>query len=172
MLLLAGRDASAQMDLSGQWGNRVQEDQMWRGPGQEIGEFAGLPINAEARMKAESWTASSTRSRSASASRSRRIWATRLATCDLGGEGLNLSGSHRMAPAQRVGGAGGTIWMDGRPHPPDWAPHTWQGFSTGTWEGDTWCDHDPPENGIPRTQWRAAKRQSHAARALLRHGTI
>jgi hypothetical protein len=27
-----------------------------------------------------------------------------------------------------------TIWMDGRPHPPDYAPHTWQGFSTGVWE--------------------------------------
>jgi hypothetical protein len=29
------------------------------------------------------------------------------------------------------------IWMDGRPHPPDFAPHTWQGFSTGRWEGHT-----------------------------------
>ena len=28
------------------------------------------------------------------------------------------------------------IWMDGRPHPPEYAPHTWQGFSTGSWEGD------------------------------------
>ena len=27
------------------------------------------------------------------------------------------------------------IWMDGRPHPPDFDAHTWQGFSTGTWEG-------------------------------------
>ena len=30
-----------------------------------------------------------------------------------------------------------TIWMDGRPHPPDYALHTWAGFSTGEWEGDT-----------------------------------
>ena len=29
-----------------------------------------------------------------------------------------------------------TIWMDGRDHPPDYVPHTWQGFSTGKWEGD------------------------------------
>jgi cyclase len=29
-----------------------------------------------------------------------------------------------------------TIWMDGRPHPPPYAPHTWMGFSTGHWEGD------------------------------------
>ena len=26
--------------------------------------------------------------------------------------------------------------MDGRPHPPAYAAHTWQGFSTGKWEGD------------------------------------
>jgi hypothetical protein len=25
--------------------------------------------------------------------------------------------------------------MDGRPHPPEYASHTWQGFSTGRWEG-------------------------------------
>jgi hypothetical protein len=30
-----------------------------------------------------------------------------------------------------------TIWMDGRPHPSPYAPHTHGGFTTGTWEGDT-----------------------------------
>ena len=30
-----------------------------------------------------------------------------------------------------------TIWMDGRPHPSDLAPHTWAGFSTGRWERNT-----------------------------------
>jgi glyoxylase-like metal-dependent hydrolase (beta-lactamase superfamily II) len=29
-----------------------------------------------------------------------------------------------------------TIWMDGRPHPPDYVPHTFMGFSTGEWHGD------------------------------------
>jgi hypothetical protein len=29
-----------------------------------------------------------------------------------------------------------TIWMDGRPHPPEYAAHTWQGFSTGKMEGN------------------------------------
>ena len=50
--------AYAQVDLSGEWGNRLHEDQPWRGPGQQIGEFQGLPINAEARVKAESLNAS------------------------------------------------------------------------------------------------------------------
>src|SRR6202023_239834 len=29
-----------------------------------------------------------------------------------------------------------TIYMDGRPRPPEIAAHTWMGFSTGKWEGD------------------------------------
>jgi hypothetical protein len=29
-----------------------------------------------------------------------------------------------------------TIYMDGRRHPSQFAQHTWQGFSTGEWEGD------------------------------------
>jgi hypothetical protein len=29
------------------------------------------------------------------------------------------------------------IYMDGRPQPPEWAPHTWAGFSTGKYDGDT-----------------------------------
>ena len=29
-----------------------------------------------------------------------------------------------------------TIWMDGRPHPPAYAAHTFPGFSTGEWKGN------------------------------------
>ena len=29
-----------------------------------------------------------------------------------------------------------TIYMDGRPHPPVYAAHTWMGFSTGQWQGN------------------------------------
>jgi glyoxylase-like metal-dependent hydrolase (beta-lactamase superfamily II) len=29
-----------------------------------------------------------------------------------------------------------TVWMDGRPHPPAYAPHTFLGFSTGKYEGN------------------------------------
>ncbi len=28
------------------------------------------------------------------------------------------------------------VFMDGRPHPPEYAPHTWSGFSTGKWQGN------------------------------------
>lgn len=43
--------------------------------------------------------------------------------------------------AYHVGGtfrrADRTIWMDGRPHPSKYAPHTWAGFTTGEWRGST-----------------------------------
>ena len=35
-----------------------------------------------------------------------------------------------------IGGGVRAIWLDGRPHPPDFAEHTWAGFSTGKWERD------------------------------------
>jgi hypothetical protein len=48
--------------------------------------------------------------------------------------------------------------MDGRPHPPDYAPHTWQGFSTGKWDGDMLTVYTTHlkigwirRNGIPRS---------------------
>jgi hypothetical protein len=43
--------------------------------------------------------------------------------------------------AYKIGGtfrrADRTIWMDGRPHPSKFAPHTWAGFTTGQWQGST-----------------------------------
>jgi hypothetical protein len=61
--------------------------------------------------------------------------------------------------------------MDGRPHPPDYAPHTWQGFSTGKWEGDILAvvtDHLKEgwirRNGIPRSD------RATVSTHLLRHG--
>ena len=54
-----------------------------------------------------------------------------------------------------------TIWMDGRPHPPAWANHSWQGFSTGVWEGNmltVTTTHLKPNytkrNGIPSSDQR------------------
>jgi hypothetical protein len=51
-----------------------------------------------------------------------------------------------------------TIYMDGRPHPSENAPHTWQGFSTGEWEGDMLKvttthlkEGQSRRNGVPRS---------------------
>ena len=51
-----------------------------------------------------------------------------------------------------------TIWMDARPHPSELAPHTFQGFSTGTWEDNmlaVFTTHEKESylrrNGLPRS---------------------
>src|SRR5262245_3981800 len=54
---LLGARLLAQVDLGGTWANRIHEDFMARGPGLEVGEWEGLPINNAARAKAESWNA-------------------------------------------------------------------------------------------------------------------
>src|SRR3954447_23733688 len=130
--------ARAQVDLSGEWALRMHEDQPWRGPGQLPGEWQGLPINAEARAKAESWTASAYAMPErqcipfsvdmAYTFGNMRMWKIK----DAPSQEVVAFGQHNEWQAQER-----TIWMDGRPHPPEWAPHTWQGFSTGEWIGNS-----------------------------------
>ena len=53
--LLWSSPAWAQLDLSGVWTPSTQEDQPERGPGPDLVDYPGLPINAEARQWALSW---------------------------------------------------------------------------------------------------------------------
>ena len=64
-----------------------------------------------------------------------------------------------------------TIWMDNRPHPPEAAVHTWMGFSTGKWEGNTltvYTTHLKPgylrRNGLPESD------QATLIEHFMRHG--
>jgi hypothetical protein len=57
-LLAAATPAAAQFDISGEWAARTGEDQPHRVPGPDLGDYTGLPLNAAARRKAESWDAS------------------------------------------------------------------------------------------------------------------
>ncbi|MGB6944765.1 MAG: hypothetical protein WBE37_20375, partial [Bryobacteraceae bacterium] len=64
-----------------------------------------------------------------------------------------------------------TIWMDNRPHPPEAAVHTWMGFSTGKWEGNTltvYTTHIKPgylrRNGLPESD------QATLIEHFIRHG--
>src|SRR5947208_2372109 len=58
VLIGTGAPAFAQIDLTGEWRSLVHEDGPHRGAGPELGDYTGLPINAAARMRAESWDAS------------------------------------------------------------------------------------------------------------------
>src|SRR4026208_1835338 len=59
ILFLGCAEASAQAMLAGNWNPyRTHEDEQDRGPGPDLGDYLGLPINSAARLFADSWDAS------------------------------------------------------------------------------------------------------------------
>lgn len=132
-------NATPGIDLSGNWAPVFHEDQPERGPGPELANFAGLPINEAARLFALSWDASR-------ATLPEHQCQVHVAPYIYRGP-LNLHVWEEKEPqSQRIIAIkqyistyeqNRTIWMDGRPHPPAGAAHTWMGYSTGKWEGGT-----------------------------------
>lgn len=53
MMLGASVPVFAELDLSGMWANRLNEDFLSRAPGPRIGDCMGLPINDEGRARAD-----------------------------------------------------------------------------------------------------------------------
>jgi len=127
--------ALAQVELSGMWQTTPRNQD---GSGM-TGDTAGVPVSASGRWRADSWSPEDF---------DVAEWVCRPHSFDYGLEG----GLSRMRvwsevdqPTQRVIAWHAhanqeeqetTIWMDGRPHPPENTLHTWSGFSTGAWEGD------------------------------------
>jgi hypothetical protein len=54
-LLVVSAPAFAQISFVGEWSGRYHEDQPDRVPGEEPGDFSGVPINEAARMFGDSW---------------------------------------------------------------------------------------------------------------------
>lgn len=133
-IVALARPAFAQVDLSGEWGGTFYEDLPHRG-GVQLGDYTGLPLNEAGWRKAQSWD-------EAVVATHERQCIPHVATYALRGP-ATIRFSKVVEPdsgrliAYNLQGSYGrprTIWMDGRPHPSDLAPHTWAGFSTGTWQ--------------------------------------
>jgi glyoxylase-like metal-dependent hydrolase (beta-lactamase superfamily II) len=127
-------------DISGEWNLVNHED-----PGQigasgqpPLGDYLGVPFNEAGRMRSDT-TAES-------------IWGTPEYQCrphsaphqwrGLGGARIlkeqdPLTREIKEYHFQFMLSLDRPIYMDGRPHPPAWAPHSWSGFSTGEWIGNT-----------------------------------
>src|SRR6185369_10269934 len=137
-LCLVSTSAFAQVNLSGVWDNLgiLHEDWPDRLFGPELGDYTGIPLTDEARLRADSWDASLITlpeyqcrvhpSDYVPSFAGMRIWEER----DKDSQQLVAIHTHHFAWATER-----TIWMDGRPHPPDYALHTAMGFSTGKWDG-------------------------------------
>jgi hypothetical protein len=138
-LALLGGAAQAQVDFSGEWAPMYHEDAADRIPGPEIGDYMALPVNDAARMRADTFQAD----------RLSMVmqYQCRPHSADYGLRGLgNMRVDKEIEPEHQkliafktympAWGSVRTILLDGRSHPPDYAEHTFQGFSTGVWEGN------------------------------------
>jgi hypothetical protein len=127
------------LDLAGNWGPVFHEDAGERGPGPELVNYLGIPITDRARLAALSYDASRFTVPEHQCEvhpvqyiyrgpLNVRIWEERdPVTQDLIAIKQYIDNYEQTR----------TIWMDGRPHPSEYAPHTWMGFSTGKWEGNS-----------------------------------
>jgi hypothetical protein len=123
-------------DIAGEWRlDNNEEDTTAQPP---LGDYLGIPFNDAGRQRADT-TAES-------------IWGTPEYQCrphsaphqwrGLGGARIlkeqdPLTREVRAYHVQFMRSLDRPIFMDGRPHPPAWAPHSWTGFSTGEWVGNT-----------------------------------
>ncbi len=132
LTLSASPSAFAQADLVGDWvhppgpGLSFHEDRLDRAAGPEPGDFPALPLNEAGIALAESWSAS---------------WLTvpeRSCTPHPGTYqhwgvgGLTIYKEYDPTSRELIDyrfdgtyGMVSIIWMDGRPHPTDEAPHTY-----------------------------------------------
>ena len=178
VLFAAGPGAAyaQEIDFTGQWNPIFHEDGPERLPGPEIADYLGLPINDAARMRADTYDAD-------------RISAVPEYQCrqhaaDYGMRGLaNMRIMADVDPITqaitafrtRIGfhDAERVIYLDGRPHPPEGAAHTWSGFSTAEWDGGMLkirTTHLKPyyirRNGVPASDKRTMLEY------WMRHGPI
>ncbi|HEY1303976.1 MAG TPA: hypothetical protein VGF24_10535 [Vicinamibacterales bacterium] len=169
------QDAAAQVDLSGIWAPIMHEDQLERAPGPEIGDYLGLPITDAARMRGESWDASiltmeeHTCKPHPSTYGFRGVGNLRItANYDPTTFDVIKIDTHIQWMEQRR-----EIWMDGRPHPPDFDAHTWQGFSTGRWEGGVLVvETSHLKAGWMRRNGLALSDQATMVERFFRHGDL
>jgi hypothetical protein len=127
-------------DITGEWRLESDEDPgALGGLGQPpLGDYLGIPFNDAGRLRAETSAES--------------IWGTPEYQCrphsaphqwrGLGGARIlkeqdPLTREVKAYHIQFMRSLDWPVFMDGRPHPPAYAPHTWSGFSTGEWVGNS-----------------------------------
>jgi cyclase len=121
-------------DIAGEWRLDSAED-----PGQPpLADYLGLALNEAGRLRADTtpesiWGTPEYQCRPHSAPHQwRGVGGARILK-DLDPISREIVG-YRL---QFMRSLDRPIFTDGRPHPPAWAPHSWSGFSTGEWIGQT-----------------------------------
>jgi len=124
--------ARAEVDISGFW-QRIRHE--WEQPegGPELGDYSLYPLNEEALSRAHAYDPAIDE-----VQRQRQCWPHSIgyAMFSLAPMQIHQESDHIIFRVM-ANEALRTVWMDGRPHPPEYALHTWYGFSTGEWVDNT-----------------------------------
>jgi len=131
----ASRTALAQFEITGSWAARNHE--VLSGDGLPV-DFTGIPLNDEGRIRALSYS----ESQLSMVEHQCQGWPAFYFV--QGPFGLKISSETDPLKGNVISYTIGawedrapiTIWMDGRPHPSQYALHTRAGFTTGKWEGN------------------------------------
>jgi hypothetical protein len=123
----------AEVDLSGSWASTTMGDDILL-----LTDFTGIPYNEAGREKGLSYS----QSQISMPERVCSLYAqTQLFAGPFGLRILKQAGKDGKTAAWILAGwedrAPMTIWVDGRPHASQYAPHDKAGFTTGYWDGDT-----------------------------------
>jgi len=137
-LLLHAGGVAAQIDLAGYWAVESHQDRLKEGRGPLPADWSGIPLNAEGRAAGLSFAADSLEE----LQRQCHPWpVTYIVTGGFGFRIWSTTDHYGVANAWHIDGSLDrmpmTIWIDGRKPPPPDALHTYSGFTTGHWEGDT-----------------------------------
>src|SRR5688572_11332321 len=141
LLLATAAPARAQVDISGTWAQRPYTDSLGYNPGNGPTpvDYTGMPLNEAGLARALALSYDTQIS-----SDDRRCVLYTIAYLLQGPQGVRIWAENDPRTGELVSwnfGFGGvlsplTVWMDGRPHPSKYAPHTSSGFTTGKWEND------------------------------------
>jgi len=175
-LIISGSPATfAQMNIMGYWNPIYHEDFEERIPGPALGDYLGLPINEAGRLRGQSWSP-------ALLTLPEHQCKPHPSTYGFRGVGVPRIWEERDPATQELikihtyiawQAQHREIWMDGREHPPEYARHTWQGFSTGHWEGDALVVHTTHlKAGWIRRNGLALSDQATLTDRFHRHGNI
>ncbi|NOT28590.1 MAG: hypothetical protein HOP16_21115 [Acidobacteria bacterium] len=136
LVTLGAPPVFAQVDLAGMWRPLARNED---GSGLD-GDYAGIPLSDAGRWRAQSWVPENFEvpelvcrphawDFSLEAGAARLRWTPQIE--DSTQRVVAYHGRLSMREQET------TIWMDGRERPPDYARHSWSGFNTGEFEGNT-----------------------------------
>jgi len=132
LAVLPVRSARAQSDIAGEWTSRNFN------VGLDVGDYTGIPWNDAGRMRAETWAPDQIDLPENVCRPHPFDLGYRVGPSDLDiTKEVDPSTQQIVAYHLHTPWSDQTIWMDGRPHPSEFANYKWSGFSTGKWQGSS-----------------------------------